>query len=212
MENKEFCDSVARWLSKFDNLSARSCFVNRANTGVNNYNSSNKDIDVKQFIKEYLIKRIGKLRKDFPFESFILISVGIEFLGKCLQKDFGRAKVTKGNKHNTPKDDFNLAIKDFCTLKKYMAIPELYHNLRCGLAHRYMLNGENIELGKDKNDLVKRPYLIGCSDFYKDFKVACLCLLYCKCSAVVKENINSKYMSIKDSITASTKSDSSMSK
>ena len=60
----------------------------------------------KEFIREYLIGKIGKLKDSEPYIAFLMMSIGIEFLGKCLN-----------DKHdwdvsNMSESDFNLAIAD----------------------------------------------------------------------------------------------------
>ncbi len=45
------------------------------------------NIRPKQFIETVLIKEIGELTNTNPYLSFVLIGIGIEFLGKCLDSN-----------------------------------------------------------------------------------------------------------------------------
>lgn len=140
---------------------------------------------VKDFINKYFIEEIGSLVEERPFVSFVLMAIGIEFLGKCLNtNDWDEKKEISG-------DTFDNAIKSFDSLKKYQAIPDLYHSLRCGLAHRLMVKG-HIILSPDQNNLTDPNYTIGCKEFYEDFKQACLDAIDDK-SGVIKKNLNEEY-------------------
>lgn len=140
---------------------------------------------VSDFVYKYFIEEIGSLVEEHPFVAFTLMSIGIESLGKCLN----------ANKWNDRKeksvDTFNDAIKSYATLTKYAIIPDLYHNLRCGLAHRLMVQG-HIILGPDKNNLTGSEYIIGCMEFYADFRQACLDAINNK-SKMVKKNLSDEY-------------------
>ena len=152
---------------------------------------------VSDFIQKYLIDRIESLIDDYPFESFILMSIGIEFLGKCLNNNpWDDWKMKK------PSDTFDDAIKSYPTLTKYTSIPFLYHNLRCGLAHRFMVKG-NINLCPDKNDLTNTIITIGCKELYADFRRACLDAINNK-NGMIKKNMAEEYDIEIDSVTGST--------
>ena len=112
----------------------------------------------KEFIKEYLIGKIGKLKDSEPYIAFLMMSIGIEFLGKCLN-----------DKHdwdisNMSESDFNLAIGSLKSLSKYQGWG-LYHKLRCGLAHTMMVkSGLWI-----KNKGTSTSTCVSCEEFYNDF-------------------------------------------
>lgn len=139
---------------------------------------------VKDFINKYFIEEIGSLVEKRPFVSFVLMAIGIEFLGKCLNP----------NKWNDDteihKDNFYEAIRKFDSLNKY-DIPVLYKNLRCGLAHRFMVE-DKIMLTPDKNNLTGSIIILGCKDFYADFKQACLDAIEDK-KMIVKKDLNKEY-------------------
>lgn len=44
--------------------------------------STTEEKTVKEFIKEYLIDQIGEIKENYPYFAFLLMSVGIEFLGE----------------------------------------------------------------------------------------------------------------------------------
>lgn len=151
---------------------------------------------VNVFINKYFIEEIGSLVEKRPFVSFVLMAIGIEFLGKCLNTNDWDDKSERSGK------TFDYAIQLFDSLKKYQAIPDLYHNLRCGLAHRLMVKG-NIILTPDQNNLTGPDFTIGCKEFYDDFKQACLDAIDNK-NGMIKKNLNEEYDIEKDGYTGST--------
>lgn len=151
---------------------------------------------VKDFINKYFIEEIGSLVEERPFVSFVLMSIGIEFLGKCLNTNDWDDKNERSGK------TFDNALQQFDSLKKYQAIPDLYHNLRCGLAHRLMVKGHVI-LTPDQNNLTGPDYTIGCKEFYNDFKQACLDAIANK-NGLIKKNHNEVYNFEASGMTGST--------
>ena len=117
-------------------------------------------ITVKQFIEDYLIKEIGEIKDRHPYFAFLLMAIGIEFLGKC------RNASLEWNQTGRAKKDFNLGIKLFP--QKYKTL-DLYNKLRCGMAHSFApQNGLQISNGSCRDSA-----FISCDDFYKDFTYAC---------------------------------------
>lgn len=48
-----------------------------------------KIMTVREFISEYLKRHIKEIKGNgYPFEAFMLMSIGIEFLGKCVNISF----------------------------------------------------------------------------------------------------------------------------
>lgn len=138
----------------------------------------------KEFIREYLIDKIEKLKDSEPYIAFLMMSIGIEFLGKCLN-----------DKHdwdvsNMSESDFNLAIGRLKSLKKYRSW-DLYHKLRCGLAHTMMVKS-GLEI-KDKG--ASTSTCVSCEEFYNDFKAACEEVM--NMSLPVK-NLDADYLVIKE--------------
>lgn len=152
---------------------------------------------VNEFIKRYFIEEIGSLVELHPFIAFTLISIGIEFLGKCLNSNKWDDRREKSG------EIFNDAIKSYATLTKYSSIPLLYENLRCGLAHKFMVNGTLI-LGPEQNDLTSAIITIGCKEFYADFKQACLDAIS-NTNGLIKKNLSDQYDFEVDGYTGSTK-------
>lgn len=153
-------------------------------------------MNVSDFIEKYFIEEIGSLVEDHPFVAFTLMSIGVEFLGKCLNP----------NPWNDPNErssrTFSNAINSFISLNKYSVVTDLYHNLRCGLAHRFMVQGQII-LAPDKNDLTGTTITIGCKDFYADFKQACIDAIINK-NGMIKKNLADEYDIEVDGVTGST--------
>ena len=117
------------------------------------------DISVRQFIQEYLIDDIGNIVKTHPYFAFLLMAVGIEFLGRCQStNDWNNTQNSK-----TYFDD-GLAVPTLCQYAT--RYPNLYHQLRCGLAHAYHPDGIIISNKGEEGD-------ISCDDFYTDFVAAC---------------------------------------
>lgn len=138
----------------------------------------------KEFIREYLIDKIEKLKDSDPYIAFLMMSIGIEFLGKCLNKK------KKWDTEDRSKKDFNLAISSLNSLNKYQGW-DLYHKLRCGLAHTMMVKS-GLEI-KDKG--TSTSTCVSCEGFYNDFKAACEEVM--NMSLPVK-NLDADYLVIKE--------------
>lgn len=41
------------------------------------------NVSAREFIEDYLIKQINTIKQDNPYFAFLLMAVGIEFLGRC---------------------------------------------------------------------------------------------------------------------------------
>ena len=120
-----------------------------------------KSIKVEDFINDYLITHIGEIKNNYPYFAFVLMSIGIEFLGKCQNTDFDWNKY----RHAQPETDFNKGM-ELPSLKKYKQL-NLYRNLRCGLAHSLSTNG-NLVLSDKSNTTT-----LNCEEFYNAFVDAC---------------------------------------
>lgn len=123
----------------------------------------------KSFISGVLIDEIGNISKSNPYLSFILISIAIEFLGKCIDDT-----VNNWDEGGSEKL-FNLAIGRL--MPKYRPY-NLYKLLRCGLAH-HLAPQPGLDLSQAKNGkshlsvLLDGTLVLNIEDFYEDFKVAC---------------------------------------
>lgn len=146
-----------------------------------------------EFIENSLIVEIGRIKDDYPYWAFLLMSVGIEFLGRILNKrsdeDSGKSKY-----------DFCYAIHNIKALKEYRdytstphmdpngqpfydspskflfkSAPEkdFYIQLRCAFAHNLQM-GRGIVLDNScEKHLLENSVRLGVHAFYDDFKKAC---------------------------------------
>lgn len=116
-----------------------------------------------QWLKKYQ-EEIAKIKEHSPFLMVLCISAGIELMGKLLSPD----DLDDGNGCN---GKFEGALKQFDSLKKYKD-KDLYHLVRCGLAHRVSVK-ENIILSKElENDLDASPIVLNTNSFFEDFSKA----------------------------------------
>lgn len=126
-------------------------------------------ITIKDFVLDHLKKEIGTLVDDHPFMAFILMSIGIEFLGRCISYD--TIDKIKDEDHVSAKM-FKKAIDNLDALAKYRTMDGLYSSLRCGLTHSLMVKND-IQLSNSKNSMDGSDKTLGCRDFYEDFAKAC---------------------------------------
>lgn len=121
----------------------------------------------KDFIKGVLINEIGDITKTHAYLSFVLISVGIEFLGRCIDDSVRWEEQKSGL--------FNNAIAKL--MPKYMPY-RLYELLRCGLAHS-MTPQKGLDLTETRHNKKHLSVdsdgklVLVIEDFYNDFKCAC---------------------------------------
>jgi hypothetical protein len=131
-------------------------------------------IKTKDFIKTVLIKEIGELSETYPYISFIMMGIGIEFMGKCID-----STLTEWNTEMRSKRDFENAIKTIPSLKKYepyLTSHQMYSSFRCGLAHTISPKAQITLSSKEE-----MPHLVETNgrlnlkveDFYADFRDAC---------------------------------------
>jgi hypothetical protein len=152
-------------------------------------------MNAREYIDTFLINGIGRLVDEHPFQAFILMATGIEFLGKCLNEG-------EWDTSNQSRDDFNAALDKLDSLGKYKEIENLYNKLRCGLAH-LGIPKTGLTLCPDKNNLEANPILLGCKEFYEDFKAACT-EITTDPKSQVKKKMDEDYASIIGGFTSST--------
>ena len=128
---------------------------------------SSTDVTVRVFIKDYLITKIGEIKDTQPYFAFVLMAIGIEFLGKCQNEhDWDDYKLIQ------PRVNFNNGL-NLAPLKKYANL-DLYDKLRNGLAHSLLIKqGINVSEGDYHNAL-------NSNTFYSDFEAACNLVLNAK--------------------------------
>lgn len=131
-------------------------------------------INPKEFIQTVLIKEIGELSETYPYISFIMMGIGIEFMGKCIDSN-----LTDWNKTGRSKSDFENAINTIPSLKKYvpyLTSHKMYSSFRCGLAHAISPKVQiTLSSKEEMAHLVETNESINfkVEDFYTDFKDAC---------------------------------------
>jgi hypothetical protein len=128
----------------------------------------------KDFIQSVLIDELGTMINSHPYISFIIMGIGIEFLGKAIDTSLNDWNVRGRSQH-----DFENAIKTIPALKRYepyLATYTLYDSLRCGLAHSIApKNKVTLSSKEEQAHLVKSAGQINLKveDFYQDFELAC---------------------------------------
>lgn len=137
------------------------------------------------FINE--LKELVELNK-YPYQCFILISTGIEFLGKCINNNLKSWEQTAPNiKKRTSKkgfgvkENFLMAINNLDSFNKYLDYCgdekefDLYKYFRCGFAHSYKPEGK-ISVARERGvhlKIFKNNLIIGLPEFAEDFFDAC---------------------------------------
>lgn len=131
-------------------------------------------LNAKEFIKTVFIDELGSLINDRPYISFMIMGIGIELLGKCIDQD-----LEDWNRPKRSKRDFNDALKNIPSFQKYKPYIDkydIYSAFRCGLLHSAVpkyaitLSSKNEQAHLvESNDRLN----LKVEDFYQDFKEAC---------------------------------------
>ena len=127
-----------------------------------------------EFIKSVLIDEIGSMIEGHPYISFIVMGIGIEYLGKCIDKSLSDWNVSGRSAR-----DFKKAIKTIPSLKKYepyLSSHDLYGSFRCGLAHAVSTKMSiTLSSKNEQGHLIETNGRLNLKveDFYTDFKTAC---------------------------------------
>jgi len=130
--------------------------------------------DPKSFISQVLIEEIGNISISNVYLSFVLISIGIEFLGKCI--DDGTSDWSTSGKSEI---HFNLAISELMPMYRPY---NLYRLLRCGLSHS-LAPQDGLALSESKNNTIHLTIksdgtlVLNIENFYNDFKNACMIVI-----------------------------------
>lgn len=137
-----------------------------------------KKLTPASFIRTFFIDELEDIVNRHPYLAFMIMSTGIEFLGKCL-------KTNQPDWHDTgrPSETFKKAIQEIPSLQKYEQLLQefnLYSGLRCGLLHSAQPEPGITLSSKDEMAHLERHVFLGqncinlrCEDFYADFKEAC---------------------------------------
>lgn len=131
-----------------------------------------------------------------PYHAFALLAIMIEVLGKCLSSQ-------KWQQDGQSSTDFKKAIEEYPSLQQYKAIPDLYHILRCGMAHALLVK-PGVKLVPKENNI--SLHIIGCADLYRDILHAWDDLNEMKVDTL--RNLDEEVLSIKDEASGSTETKS----
>ena len=127
-----------------------------------------------EFIQRYFIDELGQMIDKFPYHSFMIMSIGIELLGKCLNESYPNFHEGK------PLKDFNRAIDNLNAFENYKSINrefKLHENLRNGMLHAAVPKPKiTLSSHNEQKHLYENNGTINlrCEDFFEDFKKACL--------------------------------------
>ena len=133
-----------------------------------------KTMKPKEFIDTVLINEVGAIHLQYPYISFAMMAIGIEFLGKCLNN------YESWNESGHSKKDFELAINSLNSFDKYRPLltsHTLWTSLRNGFLHSFV--PKNTLTLSSKNEtahlvaLTPTKINLRCEDLYEDFKGAC---------------------------------------
>ena len=128
----------------------------------------------RDFIEKTLIEEYGNIVNEgkHDYISFLLISCGIEFLGRC--------RASKGTDWNDRQGNgyyFKEGLALFTKAYNEPCIKDtLYSGLRCGICHS-LLPKEICLSATVEQDLNGNPLHLNIHTFYNDFKQACTTLL-----------------------------------
>lgn len=126
------------------------------------------------YIKKYLVKEMGQIVEHHQELSWILMTAGVEFLGRCI--DTSNTDIHNWGKGYGEKV-FKKAISELFPDKYKQFKSILYKELRCGFNHT-TLSGFNIifserEYGQKHLSSKDGKLILVAEDFYEDFKKAC---------------------------------------
>jgi hypothetical protein len=141
----------------------------------------NKTMTLKDFIQTCFIDELGEIVERYPYQAFMIMSAGIEFLGAHVNNT--NSSSLNATSKGKSKQTFESAIKQIPALKKYTRLLKkyrLYQTLRCNMLHA-AVPGLKITLSsKDEEKHLKELKLgeskrinLRCEDLYADFKAAC---------------------------------------
>jgi len=135
-----------------------------------------KTLSPKEFIQQVFINELEDIIEKHPYIAFMIMGIGIEFLGKSISAEDADWDVEGKSRRS-----FEKAIKTLSSLKKYEPYldkdgHDLYGSLRCGLAHaakpKYKITLSSKNEAPNLSEFGGRVNL-RCEDFYSDFKEAC---------------------------------------
>ena len=141
----------------------------------------------KEFIETTLIIELEDIVERHPYLAFLLIAIGIEFLGKCLMTSHQKW-------HNIPPDKgFEKGLSLLTNIDERYGTLNLRDELRNGFAHTLSPKSKlalserksgDVHFGKSS---FEKPILV-VEDFYKDFVKSCHVILSMNFTADDKVN------------------------
>ncbi len=154
----------------------------------------------RDFINETLIGEIGAIvngKEKHDYLSYLLISCGIEFLGKCT------APIkTNWQDHKENGYYFKKGLALFPNTYNEPGIPDtLYSGLRCGICHALLPKNIIMVSSTSSQDFSSTPICLNILTFYEDFKNACEKLLQ---DAAYQGRLSEPFMAISNGTTADT--------
>jgi len=147
----------------------------------------------KEFINITFLQQYKQIAYKYHYISFILIGIGIEFLGKCLDED------RSWQQSGFSKIHFNKAINEL--MPKYIPYNSEFNlcdSLRNGMAHallpKYRIGLTNREEAKKYGNhhlkIRDGNLILVAEDLYDDFERACQTIMHCEFGKNSKMNKN----------------------
>ncbi|MFA5413238.1 MAG: hypothetical protein WC348_01720 [Patescibacteria group bacterium] len=147
----------------------------------------------KEFIRITFLEQYRQISYKYPYLSFVLIGIGIEFLGKCLDENRSWQQSGFSAIH------FNMAINEL--MPKYIPFNSQFNlcdSLRNGMTHA-LLPKHNIGLthreeakryGNYHLKIVNGQLILVAEDLYDDFRKACNIIMECNFEKNNKMNMD----------------------
>ena len=171
------------------------------------------NISTKEYIESVFINQLKvTIEIQHHFHAFMIMCIGIEFLGKCRKIEQG---VWNSKEPGESSKSFKKAIQEIPSLKKYkpyLKKYDLYDNLRCSLLHSAQ-PGTQVTFSSEAYSKNEKGHLVEhqdngvesinlkCEEFYADFKEACEWVINQKYD--LSNKMNDDFLSVPDSISSS---------
>lgn len=148
----------------------------------------------KDFIKNVLIEEMKDVVMKHPYLAFALISIGIEFLGKCMLTECDHWDIKLGEQFKP----FDKGMELMITIDNRYAHLNIRDQLRNGFTHT-LLPKTNIALSEVKHGAIhfeqlNHQTILVIEIFYRDFVRACYSVL--NYSFTSNDKMNSGFLSI----------------
>lgn len=154
----------------------------------------------KEFIDVFFVQQLNEIVERFPYHAFIIMSTGIEFLGRCLKGNYD------WETERVSRELFEHAITKLDSLKKYAPYLknngnyDLYVSLRCGLSHsaspKFEITLSSKAEAPHMTMISGRRLNLRCEDFFYDFKTACENII--RMDFDIDDKMNENFLTIPD--------------